>query len=425
MEEEVSKVKDNNRVLVVDDDVRMLETYREVLDAQERDKASGSLMAFAKGAGDDDGEFSVTTVTQGMDAVDHVRKGVESGKTFTIAFIDMRMPPGIDGVETVKLIRELDSKIYLVIVTAYTDRTIEEIQEAAKHGVLLLRKPFNRDEVLQLSRSFIQSWKRDAELEHYQENLEKLVEEKTKALTETQAELASAGRLKSLGEMGTQIAHEINNPLNIISLYAQDLEAEYEDDELIQENVGNIVNQCERVANIISNMRAFSGKDKGVTAASSLKEAVDMVVSFFTETFKDEEIELVNSVDADLPYVLINTQKVGQVIMNILHNAQYAVSEQQKTTDDSGYTKKISIFAVHEQDSKNILLAIQDNGIGMSDEVKKKCMDPFFTTKEIGAGTGLGLSVVAGIAQEMDLKVTVESELGKGATFSILIPVAE
>ncbi|MBF0357792.1 MAG: response regulator [Magnetococcales bacterium] len=161
--------KINHRVLVIDDDKELLDVYRETFHPNRKNKQS-SLMVFAEEASEIDTEvseesiFKVSTASQGEEGVELVRRSLTNNQPFAVAFIDIRMPPGIDGLETAKRIRELDERIYVIIVTAYSDHSVDEIQEALQHDVLLARKPLSKDEILQQARNACNRWQEDESL---------------------------------------------------------------------------------------------------------------------------------------------------------------------------------------------------------------------------------------------------------------------
>ncbi|MBF0621062.1 MAG: bacteriohemerythrin [Magnetococcales bacterium] len=160
----------NSRVLVVDDDPAIIQAYCDALKPAVPEMSS-RLAHFT-----DDGvksdvkgvhfNFEVETATQGSDAVAMTEQALKGDTPFAVAFIDIRMPPGMDGLETAKRIRELDERIYLVIVTAYVDRAIDEIQYALSHDALFIRKPISQDEIRQLARNACISWDRRMALHH-------------------------------------------------------------------------------------------------------------------------------------------------------------------------------------------------------------------------------------------------------------------
>ncbi len=160
----------NNKVLVIDDDQKMIDTYLGILSPEE-----SSVSKFAELTGIDVPEkgetYDTTTALQGQDGVAQAQEAINCGEPFSVAFIDMRMPPGWDGLTTAKKLRELDPRIYIVIVTAYTDKTVDEIHEALERDVLLLRKPFNRDEIYQMARTLVDAWNRAEEKRRVEKQL--------------------------------------------------------------------------------------------------------------------------------------------------------------------------------------------------------------------------------------------------------------
>jgi signal transduction histidine kinase len=180
--------------------------------------------------------------------------------------------------------------------------------------------------------------------------------------------------------------------------------------------------------------RASSGDWKKISLAWPLQEAM----TFFREQFRLHMIEYSETVSPDLPLVKTDSQKFEQVIVNLLSNARYAVGK--KHGKGNGTAGKISVslgyrditndelaamqFEKRETTSNQIVVfEVTDNGIGMSPEVMKRCLEPFFTTKEVGEGTGLGLSVTHGIIRELNCQLCIESREGAGSTFRVLVPV--
>ncbi len=172
-------------VLVVDDDPAIRETYCNIL--QPASSPLGSLEGLL-------GEatvaatvtFEVEALAQGEAAVALQRHNLAAGRPFHIAFIDMRMPPGWDGLRTARALRAQDPSIYLVIATAFADYDVDELQSALQHDVVLMRKPFNRDEVFQLARTLCLGWSTRRQLEDLTGTLEQRVEERTRALRESE-----------------------------------------------------------------------------------------------------------------------------------------------------------------------------------------------------------------------------------------------
>ena len=170
---EEAEKQDKPRILVIDDEAEVLMAYQKILG--ERPNKRSQKVASLFDSGVDEGEdedkcslsapFELTIANQGRSGIELSQTALDEGKPFSVAFIDMRMPPGIDGLETARALRILDERIYIIFVTAYADKSIQELDQAMSHDVLVLRKPFVREEIFQMALSLSRSWSRDRELE--------------------------------------------------------------------------------------------------------------------------------------------------------------------------------------------------------------------------------------------------------------------
>jgi signal transduction histidine kinase/CheY-like chemotaxis protein len=261
------------------------------------------------------------------------------------------------------------------------------------------------------------------------------------SLAAHQAQLAHAGRLTALGEMASGIGHEIHQPLTVINLGAETCKSYFDKHDPhspAAEAAGEMRAHVKKITNIINSMRSFSRASSGNWKKVSLQWPLQEAMSFFKEQFRLHMIDYSEFVSADLPQVRTDSQKFEQIIVNLLSNARYAVEKKQQR--DPAFEKKISVSlsykditadelaALHFSKSETtsnqvIILEVKDNGIGMNQEVQKRCLEPFFTTKEVGEGTGLGLSVTLGLIRELNFHLDIESSEGEGATFRVVIPV--
>lgn len=233
-----------------------------------------------------------------------------------------------------------------------------------------------------------------------------------------QAQMAHAGRLKSLGEMATGIAHEINQPLAAIRLGAEGIKfsvSEHNPHAFEAEIAQDLIEQVDRISRIITNMRSFARLQSTPKKWVKLYLPLESALSFFKEQLRINNIQLVEHIALDCPEVLIESQKFEQVIVNLIGNARDALNE-----IDDERNKKIVINL--SCDAQKVVLQIKDNGIGMDKSTLDHCLDPFFTTKDAGEGTGLGLSIVHTILQEFNIKLTIESDLSQGTCFEMQIP---
>lgn len=260
-------------------------------------------------------------------------------------------------------------------------------------------------------------------------------------LAKKQAQLAHAGRLTALGEMASGIGHEIHQPLTVINLGAETCREYFkgrDPDSPAAEAAEDMRVQVKKITNIINNMRSFSRASSGEWRKISLTKPANEALTFFREQFRIHMIEFVELVNENLPLVLTDSQKFEQIVVNFLSNARYAVDLKQEKNPD--HKKEITMFLdfknltereLSDLDFKKddntsrqvIVFEIRDNGVGMSEEVKRRCLEPFFTTKEVGEGTGLGLSVTLGIIKELNFHLEIESNLGEGSVFRVIVPV--
>jgi signal transduction histidine kinase/FixJ family two-component response regulator len=254
-------------------------------------------------------------------------------------------------------------------------------------------------------------------------------------------ELAHAGRLTALGEMASGIGHEIHQPLTVINLGAETCKSYFDKHDPhcpAAEAADEMRVNVKKITNIVNSMRFFSRASSGEWKKVSLRWPLQEAMTFFNEQFRLHMIEYSVFLSADLPLVRTDSQKFEQILVNLLSNARYAVDKKQQR--DPAFAKKISVslsykditddelaamrFSKSETTSNQvIILEVKDNGIGMNQDVLKRCLEPFFTTKEVGEGTGLGLSVTLGIIRELNFHLAIESREGEGAIFRVVIPV--
>ena len=244
-------------------------------------------------------------------------------------------------------------------------------------------------------------------------------------LREKQAQIVHAGRLTAMGEMATGIAHELNQPLAIIRVAADGLNAWFARNRpeggMEVKAARKIAEQTERAAAIIDHMRAFARAEPGPSGpVDPIDPAapVARALSFFREQFRVRGIRLEAEWDEDLPEVAVPEQKLEQIVVNLLSNARYAVEARWKNREEAA-EGRVAVRLFSDPETNGATLEVADNGTGMSPEVRDRCMEPFFTTKGVGEGTGLGLSIVHGIAREFGMSVDVKSAEGEGTVFRI------
>ncbi|MGB2631245.1 MAG: ATP-binding protein [Candidatus Omnitrophota bacterium] len=229
-------------------------------------------------------------------------------------------------------------------------------------------------------------------------------------LKSSQEQLLQSEKLASLGRLVSDMAHEVNNPLQIISgraqlsLMSEDLNAE------IDENLKIIMDQCERAKDVIHRLLLFSRPSKGEMKEVNINDVVVFVVKLLEHQYSLSNIEIVRDYADSLHTVRIDEKQMHEVFMNLLRNSGEAMP-------GGG---RISITTSRAEDKK-VRVDISDTGTGIKKEDMNKIFDPFFTTKE--HGTGLGLSVCYGIVKAHGGELTYVSKQGKGTTATIILPV--
>jgi len=235
-------------------------------------------------------------------------------------------------------------------------------------------------------------------------------------------------RMTTLGEMATGIAHEINQPLNTLSiLFDNMLLAASKENSLpksyLEKKTEKIYDNIFRIKNIIDHVRVFSrSQDDAIYSSFEVNESIKNAASMISEQFRHKMIELDIDLSDSLPPAFGNTYQFEQVILNLLINSKDAIEELEALLE-TPLEKKVAILTY--QLNKLIVVEVKDNGIGIKPEELEKIMLPFYTTKEAGKGTGLGLSITFGIIKEMKGEITFQSEPLKWTKVTIKLPEAK
>jgi two-component system NtrC family sensor kinase len=282
---------------------------------------------------------------------------------------------------------------------------------------LLLRTLANQSSVA------IENAKAFDEIAKLNETLEARVDERTRELRETQAQLVQAEKMKSLGQLVAGVAHELNNPIGFVHANLQLLD-EYirkltegqrteSDTARIQEAIAKLLLRSregtERVKKIVQDLRTFSRMDQAEIQVVDLHEEIDRTLALMEPRFKNN-IHVVRDY-GDIPRVRCNPGQMNQVFLNLLMNACDAIERDGTVT-----------IRTRAKDG-GVRLEFHDDGPGISAEVQSRIFDPFFTTKPVGVGTGLGLSLSHGIIERHGGRIFVGSDPGAGTTFVIDLPL--
>jgi len=244
------------------------------------------------------------------------------------------------------------------------------------------------------------------ELLYLNQNLEDLVDKRTQ-------EIAQADKLASIGQLSAGIAHEINNPLGIILGYTQLLirnespdTEKYNDLKTIEKHVRN----CKAIVEDLLNFARSSKQQKNIIRVD---EAIDDVLDFIQQHAGLDNIVVQRNYDPSIPEMLLDEKKIKQVFMNLVLNAKHAIGKQ----------GTLHITTDLDRSAGQVTIKIADTGYGIEKKNLARIFDPFFTTKPTGEGTGLGLSVSYGIVKNHGGDIMVDSQVDRGSTFTIMLPL--
>ncbi|MBF0303626.1 MAG: PAS domain S-box protein, partial [Desulfamplus sp.] len=238
---------------------------------------------------------------------------------------------------------------------------------------------------------------------------------------EAEQQLIQAGKMATLGEMASGIAHELNQPLSVIKTASSFMLKKLNRNETIDKDILSTMlkkadSNVDRASKIINHMRQFARKSDMELEKVQVNDVLRNAFEIFSQQLKLREIEVVWNLKEDIPLIKADPSRLEQVFINLLLNARDAIE------DAHQYAKKITLTT--NCDGKSVVVEVSDTGAGIPKHLLNKIFEPFFTTKEVGKGTGLGLSISYGIIKECGGDIYAESENDKGACFVMEFPVA-
>ncbi len=351
-----------------------------------------------------------------------------NNKIIGILYVGMLEKPYLDitnrVMRTFIIIASLCVVLLLVILHFSTTRIINPLQKMVvatqkiSAGDLTHKlEVSSKDEIGYLADSFNQM---TADLEAANEKLiewgktlEKKVEERTKELTEMQAHLIQSEKLASLGKLAAGIAHEINNPLGGVLIYSHLLLEDTDENSPYYENLKKIVKETSRCKDIVKGLLEFARPKEPEMSLVNIDEIVERSLSIMECQALFQNIKIKKFYVSNLPKIVADSAQLQQVFVNIILNAAEAMN-------GNGI---LTISTSLNGDGTFIEIKFSDTGHGIKEEDQKRLFEPFFTTKEVGKGTGLGLAISYSIIQKHQGTIEVKSEVGKGSTFNVRLPV--
>ncbi len=308
-----------------------------------------------------------------------------------------------------------------ISINRYVTRPVGELVKGTKkvaEGDLDYSIPVKtKGELAQLASSFNQMTldlkRADEKLLEWGRTLEQKVDQRTEELRKTENQLIQSDKVASLGKLAAGVAHEINSPLTGILTYSSLLLKAKEEGNPDREDLEVIVNETNRCKKIVKGLLDFARQTEPQKTLSDINELIDKSIDLVSHQASMQNVRIDRKVKPDLPKTMIDVGQIQQVFINILLNAIEAMPKGGTLTVSSGIEDQMAA------------IRFADTGIGIPKENLPKILDPFFTTKKQGRGTGLGLSVSYGIIERHRGKLEVQSQVGKGTTFTVKLPVKE
>jgi signal transduction histidine kinase len=332
------------------------------------------------------------------------------------------MMPVMDGLTALKQIRQQYPETYVIMFTGKGSEEIAvELMKAGASDYIL--KPFNNQDlvdrienVLRLrrielhNRELVQERERLLrEIEVWNQELERRVEEKTLELEKANREILQVEKLASLGHLSAGMAHEIRNPLNSISLFAQILRSNFQEGEEMAGYVDRILKEVDRIDDLLVKLLAASKRPRFELQAVFLPEVIDRVLDGFADQCSSQGVSVDRQFVTSPPSLQADAAEIEQIFTNLFTNALFEMPQ--------GGELDVRLY----HDEQAIHIVVSDSGGGIPEENLNKIFDPFFTTKP--RGTGFGLSVVLRIIKNYHGRISVDSTPGNGTRFHIQLPI--
>lgn len=360
--------------------------------------------------------YEVFTASNALDGYDIIAREHPA-----VALLDYMMPQ-VNGLTALREIRQRFPNTYVIMFTGKGSEEIAvELMKAGAADYIL--KPFSNanlvdriDAVLRLrsielhNRELLAERERLlAEIEQWNRELERRVTEKSCELERAHAEILQNEKLAALGHLSAGMAHEIRNPLNSISLFAQVIRAGVSSDQELVSYTEKIVSEVERIDSILVSLLATSKRSPFQLRSILVQDVIAQVVSSFEEQARIQGVAIVTELRSSPPPILADGNEISQIFSNLIANALFEMR--------SG--GRLGLVIGH--DDRDLVINVSDTGKGIPVENLGKIFDPFFTTKE--TGTGFGLSVVLRIVKTYGGQIHVESGSGQGTRFVVSLPL--
>jgi signal transduction histidine kinase len=439
------RLPSNRHILIVDDNQAIHADFRKILcppASGHADLAAAETALFGLPASPPEpAVFEVASAYQGREGLAQVERSLAQQKPFALVFMDVRMPPGWDGIETITHIWNIAPDTQIVLCTAYSDYSWDEmiVRLGVSDRLTILKKPFDNIEVLQLAHALTEKWRLGREAHLKLEEMQALVNARTQELESAhqrlQAEMAERERMgealrqsqkmEALGRLAGSVAHDFNNWLTVIRGNANLLLAENNQPPEARMALQDINEAAQHATKLTAEILAFSRQSRFQPQTFDLNGVLSRLGQMLQQLVGDRirlEIRPAGS-----PLVIqADPLMLERVLMNLAANARDAMPQGGRLLIEAAETEIGRPELRRHPEARAgrfACVSVADSGTGIPPEILPQIFDPFFTTKEPGRGTGLGLATVYGIIRQHHGWIEIENRPGQGATFRFLIPL--
>lgn len=396
---------ENRTLLIVDDEPATLDGYRAYLSPESsvrkirkssRREAEGDGVKLESGG---EAPYRLLVATNGEEAVAIAEREISEGRPIAAGFFDVKLGAGIDGLQTIQRVRALDSSIHCVVVTAYQDRSVDEINQLFgdefKDHWDYLNKPFNPGEIVQKARQMVSAWNRRRQLD------------------EMYSQLIRAERLAAVGQVARGVGHEFGNILLRI-MGKTDLALMEKDVTKIHEHLKVAMSAAERAGVIVRNLQSFA-KAEPQYVNTGLDRPLDEALSLVNHEMTKASLKVERDYKS-VRNVRIDQGAIAQVFLNLLINAIHASSP-------GGMIRLVVTDESNVIGAPGVSAQVIDTGSGMASEVLSRIFEYAFSTKG-DFGSGLGLAISKELIDAHRGAIDVVSVPGKGSTFKVWLPIS-
>jgi len=435
----------NRRLLIVDDNQAIHADFRKILcppAARHADLAAAETALFGLPAPQPQpAVFEVASAYQGRDGLAEVERSLAEQKPYAVVFMDVRMPPGWDGIETSAQIWSIAPDTQIVLCTAFADYSWDEmiVRLGVSDRLTILKKPFDNIEVMQLAHALTEKWRLGREANLKLAEMQALVTARNRELESAhqllQAETAERERMgealrqsqkmEALGRLAGSVAHDFNNWLTVIRGNASLLLAENDQGPEARVALQDINDAAQHAAELTAEILTFSRQSRLQPQTFDLNGAVSRLGQML-QKLVGNHIQLEIRPAGSPLVVQADPLMLERVLMNLAANARDAMPQGGRLLIETVATE-IGRHELRRHPEARVgsfaSVSVADSGTGIPPEILPQIFDPFFTTKEPGRGTGLGLATVYGIIRQHHGWIEIENHPGQGATFRFLLPL--